>query len=88
MPVACTRCGAKQEGEILNVTVAFRFPHEPGCGQGVGPLAIIKGKVSKPKETPKEVPKEKSAKEIIVEELKPQVVEAKKTKTKVFGQKD
>ena len=39
MTISCTRCGASQEGEIINVVIAFKFPHKKGCGQGVGPLA-------------------------------------------------
>jgi hypothetical protein len=91
MPIGCTRCGAKQEGEILTPPIAFKFPHEKGCGHGVGPLAVIKGKIAKPKEP--------TAKEVIVEELKSQIEEIKvekvvekstqkKEKIKVYGQKD
>ena len=68
MPIACTRCGASEEGEILTAPIAFAFKHELGCGHGVGPRAVIKGstpKKSKKKKSEKlkdgEVPWEKSA---------------------------
>jgi hypothetical protein len=64
MPIACTRCGEKQEGEILNVNIAFRFPHAKGCGQGIGPLAVIKGQIKKP-EVKKEVKVDEKPKEKI-----------------------
>ena len=43
MPIACTRCGNKEEGEIISPPIAFAFKHGNGCGHGVGPLAVIKG---------------------------------------------
>ena len=69
MPIACTRCGASEDGEILTAPIAFAFKHDRGCGHGVGPLAVIKGstpkKSKKKKESKKlkdgEVPWEKSA---------------------------
>ena len=69
MPIACTRCGASEDGEILTAPIAFAFKHDLGCGHGVGPLAVIKGstpkKTKKKKESKKlkdgEVPWEKSA---------------------------
>ena len=69
MPIACTRCGASEDGEILTAPIAFAFKHDRGCGHGVGPLAVIKGstpkKTKKKKESKKlkdgEVPWEKSA---------------------------
>ncbi len=73
MTIACTRCGASEEGEIILPSIAFAFKHDLGCGHGVGPLTVIKGKTpkkveSKKKESKKskklkdgEVPWEKSA---------------------------
>ena len=80
MPIACTRCGEKQEGEILNGPVTFTFKHGMGCGMGIGPLAVIKGQIRKPVEV--------SAKETIIAELKPKIVEAQKEKPKHFGNKN
>ena len=79
MPIACTRCGKIQEGEILNAPITFTFKHEKGCGMGIGPLVVTKIQVKKPKI------EEFTAKETIVEELKPQIIEAKKEKSKHFG---
>jgi len=83
MTIACTRCGASQDGDIIVAPLAFAFKHNSGCGHGVGPLAVIPSakKVEKPVEAKKDIPK----KEVIVNK------EVKKTqpmsnKTKVFGQ--
>jgi len=59
MPIACTRCGNKQEGEIISPPIAFAFKHGNGCGHGVGPLAVIKGtiKVQEKKVTEEQVDK-------------------------------
>ena len=74
MPIACTRCGASEDGEILTAPIAFAFKHDRGCGHGIGPLAVIKGKTPKKQESKSkkkkaeklkdgEVPWEKSAKD-------------------------
>ena len=59
MPIACTRCGNKQEGKIISPPIAFAFKHGNGCGHGVGPLAVIKGaiKVQEKKVTEEQVDK-------------------------------
>lgn len=59
MPIACTRCGNKQEGEIISPPIAFAFKHGNGCGHGVGPLAVIKGtiKVQEKKVTGEQIDK-------------------------------
>jgi hypothetical protein len=41
MTIACTRCGATQEGEIILPNIAFKFPHKGGCGHGLGPLSVL-----------------------------------------------
>ncbi len=64
MTVACTRCGASAEGEIITPPIAFTFKHERGCGHGVGPLAVIKGKTPKKVESKKESKKEKKSKKL------------------------
>jgi len=91
MTIGCTRCGASCEGDIILPSLAFGFKHNLGCGHGVGPLAVVKGQVRKPvqKEESKQH-EEKTAKEIIVEELTPRVKEVKQEskKHKRFGQKD
>ena len=92
MPIACTRCGKKQEGEILTSPVTFTFKHEKGWGMGIGPLAVIKGQIKKPKTETSEFKEVtgKSNEIIITDEAKPkeikvEVKEPKKEKTKVFG---
>lgn len=74
MPIACTRCGAKEEGEILSAPIAFAFKHEKGCGHGVGPLVVIRGKVAKVEEKPKEQ----------VEEIKVEETEQPKGRKRKF----
>ena len=84
MTIACTRCGSKQDGDIILPNIAFKFKHNKGCGWGLGPLAIIPSakKMEKPKidtvETSNFTTTEPN--EIVVE-----VKESKKEKTKVFG---
>jgi len=71
MTIACTRCGATCEGDLILPPLAFGFKHELGCGAGVGPLAVIPSarKSEKPKvETPK------------VEDIKVEVEETEKPK--------
>jgi len=41
MTIACTRCGAKQDGEIILPNIAFKFKHNKGCGHGLGPLSVL-----------------------------------------------
>lgn len=64
MPIACTRCGASEEGEIITPPIAFAFTHEKGCGHGIGPLTVVKGKTPKKAEskTESKPKKEKSKK--------------------------
>lgn len=90
MPIACTRCGAKEDGEIITAPIAFAFKHALGCGHGVGPLAVVKGQVTKKKE---EIPHTDSVKQVkeIVAESKQTIDDSKKEKKsfkekiKVFG---
>ena len=81
MTIACTRCGAKQEGDIILPNIAFKFKHIKGCGHGLGPLAII------PSAKKMEKPKIDTIKTSNFTTTKPNeiVVEVKKEKTKVFG---
>ena len=62
MPIACTRCGASEDGEILTAPIAFAFKHDRGCGHGIGPLAVVKGKT--PKKEPKKESKKKDSKKL------------------------
>ena len=104
MTISCTRCGASQEGEIINVVIAFKFPHKKGCGQGVGPLARMpsnktKHTESKAEKILKELEKSeykkvegKSDVKVVLDEAKVDE-SAKKSKSKleklkVFGKKD
>lgn len=73
MPIACTRCGNKQEGEIISPPIAFAFKHGNGCGHGVGPLAVIRGTI---KVQEKKVIEEQID-EIIVKKLQPQTQKRK-----------
>ena len=57
MTIACTRCGATCEGDIILPALAFGFKHNEGCGHGVGPLAVLPGSY-KPKAEKKEVKEE------------------------------
>jgi hypothetical protein len=41
MTIACTRCGASQDGDIILPVIAFKFKHNRGCGHGVGPLTLL-----------------------------------------------
>jgi hypothetical protein len=47
MTIGCVRCGASQEGEIITSPISFTFKHESGCGMGIGPLCVLKGKITK-----------------------------------------
>jgi hypothetical protein len=74
MTIACTRCGATCEGDIIVPPLAFGFKHNKGCGHGVGPLAVLPGsyKPKTTKVTPE--PKQKEKPEFLetkpVEEIK------------------
>ena len=52
MTIACTRCGATCDGDIISPPLAFGFKHNAKCGHGVGPLAVMPSarKAEKPKE--------------------------------------
>ena len=66
MTIACTRCGATCEGDIILPALAFGFTHNSGCGHGVGPLAVLPASFkSKPKK--EEIKEERE--EIKVEEV-------------------
>jgi hypothetical protein len=47
MTIGCVRCGASMEGEIITGPISFTFKHDPGCGMGIGPLCVLKGKITK-----------------------------------------
>ncbi len=69
MTIACTRCGATCEGDIIVPPLAFGFKHNSGCGHGVGPLAVLPTSF-KPKVEKKEVKEEVKVEEE-VEKVKP-----------------
>lgn len=85
MTVGCTRCGEQQDGDILNVAIAFKFPHKKGCGQGIGPLAVVP--TNKVKKEPKAKDPDVVIKDVKVEE-KPKKNKPIVEKLKVFGNKD
>ncbi len=85
MPVGCTRCGASEDGEIITPPIAFAFKHNPGCGHGVGPLAVIKGQVKK-LQPPKESPKPAEVAKEVVKEVKSEKPKVEKKDTE--GKKD
>ena len=94
MVIACTRCGAKEDGEILTAPIAFAFKHDKGCAHGVGPLVVLRGQVKKPQKIA-EVHAERQAKEILKEidkelkvESEPKEKKSIKEKIKVFGKQD
>jgi len=86
MTIACTRCGATCEGDLILPPLAFGFKHESGCGMGVGPLAVIPSarKSEKPKvETPKiETPKVEDIKVEVEETEKPKLSRSERRKQK------
>ncbi len=84
MTIGCTRCGATCEGDIIVAPLAFGFKHEPGCGHGVGPLAVIPSakKSEKPKTETKNEPEPVKVKETVKE---PQ---PEKSERKLFGKKE
>jgi hypothetical protein len=55
MTIACTRCGASQDGDIILPVITFKFKHNRGCGHGVGPLTLLPSN-KKPKRTGAEIP--------------------------------
>ena len=85
MTIACTRCGATCDGDIILPSLSFGFKHNEGCGMGVGPLAVLPAsyKAKQKEEFKKVTEKSDEVKEIKVEESKP-----KKEKIKVFGKRD
>ncbi len=91
MTIACTRCGATEDGDIILPPIAFKFKHNLGCGHGVGPLAVLPGSSKKKPDTSivesvKQVFTD-TKKEVKVEE-KLEKAKHKSEKTKVFGKKD
>jgi hypothetical protein len=97
MTIACTRCGATCDGDIILPALAFGFKHNSGCGHGVGPLAVLPGFHKKAsvsdenkkifKELEKEDVKVEDTTDVIVEET-PKKSKSKIEKLKVFGKKD
>ena len=95
MTIACTRCGATQDGDIILPPIAFTFKHNSGCGHGVGPLAILPSSFKKKPEKKDEVKVEDTvekrsefSKEEIKVEEKIEKPKSKREKIKVFGKKD
>ncbi len=97
MVIACTRCGAKEDGEILTAPIAFAFKHASGCGHGVGPLVVLRGQTKKLEI--KDVKNTKTVESVmtsgtqtLVEEIKvesePKEKKSIKEKIKVFGKQD
>ncbi len=85
MTIACTRCGATQDGDIILPPIAFAFKHERGCGHGVGPLAVMPGSAKKKPKTETSEFKEvtgKSDERIIFDEVKEIKVEETVDKAK------
>jgi hypothetical protein len=58
MTIGCVRCGASMEGDIITSPISFTFKHESGCGMGIGPLCVLKGKITKRVEEKKKKKKE------------------------------
>jgi len=66
--IGCTRCGATIEGDEINADVKFRFPHESGCGAGIGIINVVEGVAkSKTKELPQEASEETPVEDATVE---------------------
>jgi hypothetical protein len=92
MTIACTRCGASCEGDIIVPPLAFGFKHNSGCGHGVGPLAVLPSSV-KPKKTItddiKTAPNDEASRKIVEKILKKDDVkiEEKPKKSKPFVEK-
>ena len=84
MTIACTRCGATCDGDIISPPLAFGFKHNAKCGHGVGPLAVLPASYkAKQKEEFKKVEEHIIFDE--VKEVKAENKKRKKEKTKVFG---
>ena len=79
MTIACTRCGATQEGDIIVPPLAFGFKHHSGCGHGLGPLAVLP--------SAKKVEKIKPKEDVIVES-EPKKSKPFVEKLKVFGKQE
>ena len=94
MTIACTRCGATCEGDIISPPLAFGFKHNAKCGHGVGPLAVLpSARKSEKKAEPTMADIEKS--HILNDEKQDTKVEeivekpkSKRERIKVFGKKD
>ena len=84
MTIACTRCGATCEGDLILPPVAFTFKHNEGCGHGVGPLAVLPGSKKKPEKSTAEKHADKFNEEV-VKEIKVEESKPKKEKSKIFG---
>ena len=86
MTIACTRCGATQDGDIIVPPLAFRFKHNSGCGHGVGPLAVLPSakKVEKV-EVSEHTPEPITPKEDVKIEESPKKSKPLVEKLKVFG---
>lgn len=101
MTIACTRCGASQEGDIIVPVLVFKFKHNRGCGNGVGPLAVLPSNKVKAftKEFKEKVDPQKLVEAIEKSDVKlspkgkiidepPKKSKSKIEKLKVFGKKD
>ena len=93
MTIACTRCGATCEGDIISPPLAFGFKHNAKCGHGVGPLAVLPSARKSEKKDEivtnlQELSKEPTTKEEIKVEEKVEKPKSRKEKIKVFGKKD
>ncbi len=91
MTIACTRCGATQDGDIISPPLAFGFKHNAKCGHGVGPLAVLPASYkARQKEEFKKVEKHIIFDEVkeVKAETKVEKSKSKKEKTKVFGKQD
>ena len=87
MTIACTRCGAMQDGDIILPSLSFGFKHNPGCGHGVGPLAVLPGSKKPLKSDFKKLEGEK----VVFEEPTTDVIveeKPKKSKFKSFMKKE
>lgn len=100
MTIACTRCGATEDGDIILPALAFGFKHNLGCGHGVGPLAVLPGSAKKKPEKKPDTSIVDSVKEVFKNKEEPKVEEEtkveetveetkpKKSKKLSFSQKD
>ena len=91
MTIACTRCGATQDGDIISPPLAFGFKHNAKCGHGVGPLAVMpsaRKSEKKISEKHAEIQAKEIIKEVEKEEIKVEKPKSKIERIKVFGKKD